>query len=280
MMDFSEKENERQRQYHSTYTHKPVPNMQLVAQHSRLNEEGRSSHAFQHPDRVEPAPAVPTTWDTMYDPEHPDADWTGLVSRTHTHKRHMHHHVSQQESIERTEYGIVSKEERAEWARKRATQDATKAKNSGSLVIGGIDAPEERWKTSYTRFENQEGTNRDQLTLEKRVNPIKRIGDPAQARSVRQMAGDPLSAQPSPRDYELYQQQQQQRQRDQQRSSIRIGAKTNLLSGLGEKIVSQGSVPLKDPAALSPRQPRPNENYRVLIGDNYNPFPGYTGYRR
>lgn len=274
-MDFSNKENAPERHYHSTYTNKPLPTLQLISQSSHLNEEGRSMNAYQHPATVEAVPVVPTTWDAQYDPNHPDADWSGLVSRNHIQKRHNHNHVSLQEGIERTEYGIVSKEAKQEWARKRTPQDAAISKNAGTLVIGGIDVPDDRWKTTYGRFDHHEPTSRDQLILEKRVVPVKRITDPAQAKSIRGQS--PFSsANPTPRDYEGtgYNQQTQHNQYNQSQRTPTISAKTNFLSGLGEKIVSNpGGIAIKD-AQQSPRQARPNENYRILMGDNYKPFPG------
>ena len=263
-MDFSNKENAPQRHYHSSFATKPTPTLQLIAQSSHLNEEGRSNNAYRNPAEYESVQAVPTTWDSVYDPSHPDADWSGLVSRAHTHKRHINNPIAHQESLERNEYGIVSKEEKQEWARKRTSQDPNISKNAGSLVIGGIDNPDERWKSSYTRFANHEGTARDQLTLEKRSNAIKRIPDPAQARG---------SAQNTPRDYHeggntyaMSSQMQATRTRDPV-----INGRTSLLSGLGEKIVQNKTIPVDAPHF---KQPRPNENYRVLLGDNFKQFPG------
>jgi hypothetical protein len=269
-MDFSNKENAPARHYHSTYTNKPMPTLQMISQNSQLNEEGRSINAYQNPGAVETAPVVPTTWDALYDPSHPDADWSGLVSRNHVQKRHNHNHISHQEGIERTEFGIVSKETRQDWSRKRTPQDAAISKNAGTLVIGGIDAQDDRWKTTYSRFDHHEPTGRDQLTLEKRVNPVKRISDPAQAKSSQYSSGNP-----TPRDqYDNIGNQFQAQQQHQSQRIPTISAKTNFLSGLGEKIVSNpGGIAIKDPQQ-SPRQPRPAENYRVLMGDNYKPFPG------
>ncbi len=264
-MDFSNKENAPERHYHSTYTNKPLPTMQLVSQHSHLNDEGRAIYAYQHPGSVEASPVVPTTWDTMYDPSHPDADWSGLVSRSHIQKRHNLNHVSQQEGIERTEFGIVSKESKQDWSRKRTPQDVAISKNAGTLVIGGIDVADDRWKTTYSRFDQHEPTNRDQLTLEKRSNPIKRMSDPTQAR--------PSYSTPPELEGSHLGRHIQQNLADHPRAPV-ISSKTNFLSGLGGKILTNpGAVTIKDPQQ-SPRQGRPDENYRVLMKDNYKPFPG------
>ena len=263
-MDFSNKENAPQRHYHSSFAPKPTPTLQLISQASHLNEEGRSSNAYRNPAEYENVQAVPTTWDSVYDPSHPDADWTGLVSRAHTHKRHIHNHIAHQETLERTEHGIVSKEEKQEWARRRGPQDQNISKNAGTLVIGGIDNPDERWKTNYTRQVNHEGTARDQLTLEKRTNAIKRITDPAQARGY--------SNNNTPRvDYHDGGYAQSTQPFQQTRKDPVISGKTSLLSGLGEKIVQTKTIPLDAPHY---HQPRPNENYRVLLGDNFKQFPG------
>ncbi len=250
------------RNLHATYHYKPKPALQLASQHAAFDEKGRSYHAFSNPGNPESIPAVPTTWDTVYDPSHPDADWTGLVQKI-PHKKHINDHIAMQEGIERNEYGIISKEERQEWARKRAIADSGTGKNAGSLVIGGIDNPHERYTTSYKRFETHERTSRDQLTLEKRTNPVKRLQDPLNTTN------------PSPRGYMTSSPYPPEATNtfNQSRKDVGIHPRASLLSGIGEKLVASNSSVIRSNPEIS-KQSRPNESYRVLTTDNYNPVPG------
>lgn len=255
---------------HPTYYQKPTPAMQLVSQSSQFNDRTRASLDYQNHDEVirNPGsiPAVPTTWDTAYDPAHPDSDWSGLVSRTRVQKKHSHDHSSQRENIVRTEHGIVSREERADFGRKKAPEDASVAiKNTmGSIVIGGVDRPDERWRTTHQRLDQREPTQRDQLILEKRTSAIKHH-DPAQAHAqVRsQYATD------SPRAYEGA-------GTVTRAPAGGFSGRGSLLSGIASKLDVE---PLQRPVS------RPVSGYehtnRVLVVDNYKPYaPGYTGGRR
>ena len=249
------------RHLHPTYHQKPKPALQLLSQHATLDTKGRSSTAQVTPGDPESIPAVPTTWDTVYDPDHPDADWTGLVQKV-PHKKHVHDHVALQESIERNEYGIISKEERQEWARKRVVADVGASKNSGSLVIAGIDEPNERYKTTYRRFEAHERTSRDQLTLEKRQQPVKKV-DPAFATGNMQYGMSPRM------DTSNF--NSSFTSSANTRKDPIINPRSSLLSGIGEKLLATNAVP---PPKENYKQPRPNENYRVLTTDNFNAMPG------
>jgi flagellar basal body rod protein FlgC len=76
-------EEEGKRNMHATYTNKPIPTLQLASQVSKFdNGEIKSARSD-----ITPLP-VPTTWDTYYDPNHPDADWSGLVSLKNNQKKH------------------------------------------------------------------------------------------------------------------------------------------------------------------------------------------------
>lgn len=260
----------RQRNLHPTYHNKPVPAMQMASQMSHLNEEGRSSNAYRYVD-PNTVPAVPTTWDTVYDPSHPDADWSGLVSRNVQHKKHNPNHIAMQETIEHSEFGIISKES-TDFARKRNNPEFVQ-KNSGSLVIGGIDDPANRYNTSYRRFESHEGTNKEQLTLDRRIPSTRRVPDPAQSRprmhennmnSYNAMGGngrgsfDAASSASS----------------DPRKGVPKFGGRGSLLSGLGEKLITDKAVevPIQE-TRTSPRMHEHNTN-KLLMAENYNPFPG------
>jgi hypothetical protein len=268
-MFFSNDENQSQenpRHLHPTFSYKPKPALQLISQNARLDPTGRASITHQKPGNPEDVPLVPSASDLVYDPSDPEADWSGLVQKN-PHKKHIHNHIAMREGIERNEYGIISKEERKEWAQKRAPTDPSVSKSAGTLVLGGIDNPEDRYKTSYNRFVNQERTSKDQLTLEKRQNPVKKIEDPSQSKSL------------------AYQQQQQQLFLDSNNayhgttssnpsasfsSRGMFSGKSSLLSGIGEKLISDSSIP----EYHQERQSRPNEHYRNLITENYKPYPG------
>ena len=75
----------------------PAPQLQYAAAHSHFNE-GRDTQQ-RSPQTME---IIPPTWDTRYNPEHPDADYAGLVSKSHTNKRHTNDHSSQHVNITHT----------------------------------------------------------------------------------------------------------------------------------------------------------------------------------
>jgi len=262
-------ESPRQRNLHPTYHYKPTPAIQLASQMSHFNEEGRTSNAFKGNVDPNTIPTVPTTWDTVYDPTHPDADWSGLVSKDAQHRKHNPNHISMQESIEHSEYGIISKEQSHEFARKRNAPEFA-AKNAGSLVIGGIDDPVNRYNSSYRRFENHEQTSKEQLTLDKRMNAIRLVAEPAQSRG-RQIENNMNNFNTRGFDSTPV---------DPRKAAPKIGPRTSLLSGLGGKLIADKvvDVPTQEPRQ-SPRDNGYNQN-KLLIVDNYKPFPGYTGSRR
>ena len=49
--------------------------------------------------------AVPTTWETIYDPNHPDADWSGLVKSNKYGKKHYQEQSAQKTGILQSESG-------------------------------------------------------------------------------------------------------------------------------------------------------------------------------
>jgi hypothetical protein len=222
----------RNRNLHPTYFNKPKPALQMMSQNAVLDDRGRATNAYRNPGNPEDIPAVPTTWDTVYDPQNPEADWTGLVKKE-PHKKHAHDHVAMREGIERNEYGIISKEERQEWGHKRTNNDPAHGKNSASVVLGGIDNPDDRYVTTYKRFEAHENTARDQLTLDKRANPMKRIQDPGQSLTLTQQ--------------QQHYPTQQQFHNSSTASVIRkdglINPRASLLSGIGAKVLQNKSVP-------------------------------------
>ncbi|RYH15998.1 hypothetical protein EON65_30880 [archaeon] len=256
---------------HPTYYNKPTPAMQLISQTSQFTDQTRASLAYKdykdvitHPECV---PTVPTTWDSYYDPNHPDADWTGLVSKNHLQKKHTHNHSSLKENIMRTEQGIVSREERQEYMRKRAPEDPSIIQRhvAGSIHIGGIDNPGDRWKTSHQRFDNREPTSRDQLTLEKRVNPVKKVENPYQARSQYSSHGAR-----SPR----FEYGSLSGHGSQSQAMASFSGCGSLLSGIADKL-----APRFDPhsratgTGAQQKAPGAFETNKLLVADNYRHFP-------
>jgi hypothetical protein len=238
---------------HATYSTKPKSKFQEQSQAAKFDESGLTSHAFKDYNG-EAAPIIPTTWDTLYDPKNPEADWTGLVSKDFNHKRHTTSHVSQQIGIAQNEHGIVSKVEKQEWAHKRQPHNQTNS-NQSTLVLGGIHEQSDQWKTTYKRFEARENTNRDQLSLEKQTRPMMLIPDPAQTRSV---------------------------QRGQLNSTVQASTPSvvvkyrapsysnrSMLSTLGSDLADRITEPVPIRSGIG--QTRMPD---VLVSQNYNPNPG------
>lgn len=247
-----------ERSMHATYRNKPKPEMQRISQSSQFQDDTRASLAYRAPREVEDVQPVPTTWDTVYDPAHPDADWSGLVSKEVIFsKKHSTNHPSQRENIERNEQGIVSKDERQEFPRKRVNESASK--NSGSLVIGGIDNPDDRFKTTYRRFESQERTDKDQLILEKRLNATRSVPAPGQSRG---------NSAPS---HEGYQSMMQDMRSTNVGQEQKFSSRSSLLSNLGDVLISSQAV---EPPPPKSQQEYKSEQYRTMMADNFKPFPG------
>ena len=177
--------NIQERHLHASFTNKPAPTFQQLSQISKLDDSATRAKISNCDVFSIPTPtAVPVTYDTVYDPSHPDADWSGMVSLKNQHKKHTQGHASQKLGIEQCEHGIVAKVERQEWGHRRQPEGG--AKNASQLVLSGVGGEDnsDRFKSEYQRFAEHEGTQRDQLVLEKRLKSIKRIPDPAQARSA------------------------------------------------------------------------------------------------
>lgn len=177
---------EQERHLHPSYKNKAISGLQQIAMNSRLDDSANRQKITNADVFSQPQPeAVPATYDTVYDPSHPDADWSGMVSLRFQHKKHSQDHASQKMGITQCEHGIVAKVERQEWGHRRQPEGATK--NSSQLLLSGVGGSDdsERYKSEYRRFAEHESTQRDQLTLEKRMKAVKRIPDPAQARPLR-----------------------------------------------------------------------------------------------
>lgn len=266
-----------ERKIHPSYTSKPIPTFQFQCQSTKFVETQISPRQqTSTPLEVEP---IPTTFDTFYDPSHPDADWSGLVSKKGGFQRkHCSDHISQRIGIIQDEKGIISVDERQEFPRRRRI--SAQSENDVGAIIGGIDT-DSRYQTNYRSLADHENTSRSQLILSKRQLPRKRLDNPAQAKltpdghvfskmsqyltsstlDIGGIENDTLSN--SSRGLVGYR-------------APRAVSKS-LLSNVGANILDSVQ---REPPMPSPRQSA--ESYKtnkVLITDIYNTRPGYTGHR-
>lgn len=82
---------------HPSYVNKQKAPLQVLSQAARF--ENVRKNQFATVEDLKSTTAVPTTFDTYYDPSHPDADWSGMVSSKHRHKKHSNDHISQRTGI-------------------------------------------------------------------------------------------------------------------------------------------------------------------------------------
>ena len=105
--------DEPERVLHPSYSRQPSSvGMQLVMDNSRFEHRpSRRTDGPPPPSQHHPVPhAVPTTYDYRVDPNHPDADYNGLVSSkssTLYSKRHVQEHASLRSNISQTEKGLM-----------------------------------------------------------------------------------------------------------------------------------------------------------------------------
>ena len=166
---------------HQTFVSKPNPLMQMAASNARFDEE-RSRYGDYH-DAPSPE-IIPASYDTRYNPDHPDADYLGLVSKQHQNRRHTQHHSSQRCNLTQTERGIVGQDD--DFIQRKRFHTTKYNPITGeelhpdghapsSRLIAGIGAAEgaDHWKTSYHRFSEQEPTSMDMLTLKRQQEAVK-----------------------------------------------------------------------------------------------------------
>jgi len=296
---------------HPSFINKPTAPLQLISQAARFENIRKNQYATL--EELKNTTPVPTTFDTYYDPSHPDADWSGMVSSKHRHKKHTNDHISQKTGLIQNEFGIMTApgQEQKEFSRKKVQQRYNpitgevvidRPQKSNPNLIGGIDLQnsDDRWKSNYKSFESQEKTSRDQLTFMKRQLPRKSIQDPAQARSqIRfpsthesiidgmQVMDDNLYEKLSPRGIENTDSSYVQNYGSVEAynsvgnigsSSISSSIKfpnsgKSLLSNIGATVSK--SINVEPPKSTTASL----QLGKTLITQNYNPTPGYTGKR-
>ena len=118
---------------HQTYTNKPHVESQMSSALAHL--DGQSGVKLATVQDLAPI-AVPTTYDTVYDPEHPRSDWGGSVAVSE--KAHYRGLRSMNTGIVQEENGIISQIERKEFASRRPSQGTRNMRNATPGLIGGI----------------------------------------------------------------------------------------------------------------------------------------------
>jgi hypothetical protein len=168
---------------HPTYRNKPRVGFQEAARQMPV-EETPGVKLGTVLDKQ--APIVPTTFDTIYEPQHPKADWTGSVAiNERAHYTPQNHRALSEGITTELEGGYVGKHETSMFLnRRRGTGPSMTATTPG--LIGGIDGSPDRYTSVARAAAQREPTGRDQMTLGKRTLGIKQVGNPAQQASSRQ----------------------------------------------------------------------------------------------
>lgn len=157
-------------QLHPTYAKKPPSEFQMMSQLAEFDDGGRRRAAVEDEGALYGKAAqqsVPATYDTVYAPQNPGADWGGLVDKNMLPRKHCSDHKSQKTNIVQSEHGLVGAENKKEYARVNRI-DWGHGDHSEEPLIGGTVLPDQ-YKTVYKQQQLGEGTTRDQLSLMKRT---------------------------------------------------------------------------------------------------------------
>jgi hypothetical protein len=295
-------ENYNARQMHSSFAQKPTSLYQLESQLAQFKDTRHNRQDEEKHINTKNPEVIPTTFDTVYDPNHPKADWSGFVKKNDCSDRtHWKDHRSQQIGLVQEEYGIISKSERQEFSHKRRdnynpiTGENNDPQPIENNVIGGIDISEneDRYKTNYQSLINQDKTAMEQMTMLKRALPRKNLSDPAQAIS-KEKPSDQFNIAPEHSYGGLgHTPQSTPRYESTPRNNINItqekypsndpnfplagyrppaNVNKSFLSSIGSSIVDY--VPEQKVTKSTIIQ------NKTLLAQNYNPNPGYTGRRK
>lgn len=263
---------------HASYYQKPIPTFQLMQSSSSLEVpkkdiDERSYYEYT----VRNTPAVPITYDTIYDPENPNADWSGLVSKEQA-KRHVEiTHPSRSINFVQEEGGIVARNEKQEWPRRRRGMGPLSEHSKGNIITGIDVSDSERFKSNAQRQMMFEETTREQMVLSKRLGAK---GGGGQIGSTNSLENDGSSQALNSAGSNEYQTMHGSALENEYvdssmsligyRAPVKL-ASGSLLSSLGSSVLAG----VKD-VEYKPRV-RPFQPSKDLIGQNYNPAPGYAG---
>ena len=149
--------------FRATNPHKvaqQVPSLQAVSNAARFQGESVSASLSRETYIPEP---IPTTWDTVVDPNHRDADWAGLVAKEN-HRRRTNEHRALNSQLMQSAGGIVSINENHELQKK---QFSMVDRNPGVVFPTG-PVTNDHWKTSQQRMNDQEITEKHRLMQARR----------------------------------------------------------------------------------------------------------------
>ena len=137
-----------------------VPSLQAVSNAARFEGESVSATSSRETSIPEP---IPTTWDTIVDPTHRDADWAGLVAKEN-HRRRTTEHRALNSQVMQSAGGIVSMNENQELQRKQFS----KVDSNPGVVFPTEPVANDHCKTSQQRMNDQEITEKRRLMQQRR----------------------------------------------------------------------------------------------------------------
>lgn len=276
---FHQRPQEQPRNFHPSYTQKPTPTMQRLAQASELNTSTTQNldYRYYSQQEIENEPTIPSSHDVLYDPNHPDADWSGLVNREVQAKKRLNYnnHPATVDHLKPAENGFYANDPNSREFKPSKPISQGNIHNTSNL-IGGIDLDEnERWKTTYKSFENQEKTRQDQLILERRLQ--RPVGSTINRANITQYKQDFDEL-----NYNTTTYNNSKSLVTPSSHKLRSGG---LLSGLGEALATSSSIDTYNPKKTETNSQNSQfsslkPDTKVLFSDNYTPFPGYTGRKR
>jgi hypothetical protein len=154
--------------FRATNPHKvtqQVPSLQAVSNAARFQGESVSASSSRETYIPEP---IPTTWDTIVDPTHRDADWAGLVAKEN-HRRRTTEHRALNSQLMQSSGGIVSIADNQDVHKKQFC----KVDSNPGVVFPTEPVPNDHWKTSQQRMNDQEITEKHRLSQPRR--PLSKI---------------------------------------------------------------------------------------------------------
>jgi hypothetical protein len=265
---------------HPTYTNKHKPVLQVQSQGASLtyyNENAGQSNR-------EESALVPTTWSYKYDPNHPDADYAGLVDRDSASRRLIpkSHRAMTTHIVPGTAGGLTGSEQKKEYTDIKKIPPKKDPRDDFN-ILGGIGADDaNRFKTTYQRQTQFEGTDYDQLTIEKRLGSKKQLNDPAQAKGsiVNPMEAEGSSAVAA---YGGWQPETRLRAGGHNGAPPHAVVGTGPSSTLGKSLVSglASKIAFKiEPSRSVVSREVASQRDKTMLLENYNTKPGFTGVQR